>query len=70
MQLKETFILIGVWRPKMSILVSKQERKTGRRGKRKEKKRKKEKQSQGMKFLYGYMTFRFWYAFCIQTTWV
>ena len=67
MQLKETFILIGVWRPKMSILVSKQERKTGRRGKRKEKKRKKEKQSQGMEFLYGYMTFA-WILVCFLYT--
>ena len=50
MQLKETFILIGVWRPKMSYFGLQQERKTGRRGKRKEKKRKKNKQSQVWNF--------------------
>ena len=62
MQLKETFILIGVWRPKMSYFgLQTREKKTGRRGKRKEKKRKKEKQSQGMEFLYGLSDF--WYGY-------
>ena len=48
MQLKETFILIGVWRPKMSYFGLQTREKNGKKRKRKEKKRKKEKQSQGM----------------------
>ena len=48
MQLKETFLLIGVWRPKMSYFGLQTREKNGKKRNKKEKKRKKEKQSQGM----------------------
>ena len=42
MQLKKTFILIGVWRPKMSYFGLQTREKNWKKRKRKEKKRKRE----------------------------